>query len=328
MNFTDLKVSDFGEKSLIKLIIRKTQKLQKNHFILGDDAAVLSINNKNLIASSDMLIQSRHFPKEMSYNQMGFKSVTVNVSDLAAMGSKPLGFLLNIAIPSNFLMKNFNDLIRGVLEACKFYNIPLVGGDTNEANEVIISGTALGISKNQFLKKSGFKNGDLVCVTGKLGLAALGFEILNKDFNCETSKIAILKVLKPIAKINEGTSLNSIASACTDITDGLASELYEILNSDKDSFKGILIYEEKLAISSEYKKIAKSIGKNYLKLVLNVGEDFELLFTISKDNISKLKGNIDFNIIGEVNNSSKIEIQRIDGGIQNISKEGYNHFIN
>ena len=337
MECTYLKVSDFGEKSLINLIIKKTEKFQNIQFVLGDDAGILATdNNKDLILSSDMLIQSKHFPSKMSYFQMGFKSVTVNLSDIAAMAAKPIGFLLNIAIPKTLLLKDFNDLINGVLSGCDFYDISLLGGDTNEASEIIISGTAIGnISEGKAIKKSGFNVGDLVCITGNMGLAALGFEIINNDFQSEISKIALKKALKPIAKVNEGIILRDFASSLTDITDGLASELYEILNCDKkisefnglEFNKGILIYEEKLAISEEYKNITKSINKEYLELILNVGEDFELLFTISKDNLEKLKGLIDFNIIGEINNGSKIEIKRLNGEVQKISSKGYEHFI-
>ena len=326
MEYSQLKVSDFGEKSLIKLIIDKTKKYQNILVEIGDDASILNIHKyDNLIVSTDMLIQSRHFPKEMSYKEMGFKSVTVNVSDLAAMGSKPLGFLLSIAIFKDLLIEDFDQLIEGVLDACDYYNIALVGGDTNEADEIIISGTAIGTNDEKILKKSGFKSGDLVCITGKLGLAALGFELFDKNFSSQISKIAILKALKPIARIKEGLILKDFATSATDISDGLSSELYELLNSNKEKL-GILIYEEKLNISEEYKKVSKSINKDYLDLVLNFGEDFELLFTVSKENSLKLKEKLKFIVIGEVNNSSKVEIKKINGKVEKLSSKGYEHF--
>jgi len=326
MEYSQLKVSDFGEKSLIKLIIDKTKKYQNILVEIGDDASILNIHKyDNLIVSTDMLIQSRHFPKEMSYKEMGFKSVTVNVSDLAAMGSKPLGFLLSIAIFKDLLIEDFDQLIEGVLDACDYYNIALVGGDTNEADEIIISGTAIGTNDEKILKKSGFKSGDLVCITGKLGLAALGFELFDKNFSGQISKIAILKALKPIARIKEGLILKDFATSATDISDGLSSELYELLNSNKEKL-GILIYEEKLNISEEYKKVSKSINKDYLDLVLNFGEDFELLFTVSKENSLKLKEKLKFIVIGEVNNSPIVEIKKINGKIEKLSSKGYEHF--
>ena len=260
-----LKVADIGEKELVKYIIANSKE------ITADDTAVTQFSSTNLISTCDMLIQSRHFPENMSYFNIGFKSVTVNVSDLAAMGAEPLGFLLAIAIPKDLELDSFKEIIEGVLSACDYYSIPLIGGDTNEASEIIISGTALG-SCDEPLMMDNYSIGDVVAVTGDIGLAALGFEL--EDFN----NIYVKKALKPLARINEGITLkNSGATSATDITDGLASELYQI---KKDSF-GFMIYEELLNISDEYKQYCKNLGLNYLDLIFHVGEDFELLFTMN-----------------------------------------------
>lgn len=313
----DLKVSDIGEKGLIKEIISNSKN------IIADDAAISHITeNKDLISTCDMLIQSKHFPKEMSYYQMGFKSVTVNLSDLAAMGAEPFGFLLAIAIPKDLLFNDFKKIIRGVLDACDLYDIPLIGGDTNESNEIIISGTAFGLnSRNSSIMKHGFSKGDLVCITGDIGLAALGFTLLENDNFNERSKAPIEKALFPKAKIKEGIILKEIgATSLTDITDGLASELYEIL--DNNSSNGIMIYEDKLNISNDYKKIT-----NYLDYILYVGEDFELLFTIPPYKKPILENMMDFRVIGEINDSNKIEITLSNGDIEEISSKGYDHFV-
>lgn len=133
-----LKVSDIGEKELVRYIIANSK------YITPDDTAITEFSSTNIISTCDMLIQSRHFPKNMSYFDMGFKAVTVNVSDLAAMGAEPLGFLLAIALPKDLTIDSFKEIIDGVLKACEYYHIPLIGGDTNEASEIIITGTALG----------------------------------------------------------------------------------------------------------------------------------------------------------------------------------------
>ena len=131
---------------------------------------------------------------------MGFKAVTVNVSDLAAMGAEPLGFLLAIAIPDDLKLDYFKEIINGVLEACEFYSIPLIGGDTNEASEIIISGTALGLCDRPLMKNTA-NEGDLIAITGNIGHAALGFHL--KDFNNVYTK----KALKPMARIKEGIKI-------------------------------------------------------------------------------------------------------------------------
>ncbi|WP_407377294.1 thiamine-phosphate kinase [Methanobrevibacter sp.] len=303
-----IKVSDIGEKELIRYIIANSKH------ITPDDTAITQFSDTNLISTCDMLIQSRHFPDNMSYFNMGFKSVTVNVSDLAAMGAKPIGFLLAIAMPKDLDVDSFKEIIQGVLEACYFYSIPLIGGDTNEASEIIISGTALGVCENPLMKDT-YGKGDLIAVTGDIGLAALGFELETLD-NIYTNK-----ALKPIARVKEGQILKDFATSATDITDGLASELYEI---KKDNF-GFMIYEDLLGISDEYKQICENLGLDYLDKIFHVGEDFELLFTISKDNLDTLA--IDYKVIGEVTDSDVVELTLENGFVERIENRGYEHYV-
>ena len=303
-----LKISDIGEKELVKYIITKSSD------ITPDDTAVTRFQDTNLISTCDLLIQSRHFPQNMSYFDMGFKAVTVNVSDLAAMGAEPLGFLLSVALPKDLDVDSFKELIDGVLKACDYYEIPLIGGDTNEASEIIINGTALGTADRPIMN-DGYDVGDVVALTGDIGLAPLGFEMDDED------SIYVKKALKPEARIKEGLILRDYATSATDITDGLASELYTI---KKDGF-GFMIYEEKLNISDEYKQLAGNLNLNYLGLVLDVGEDFELLFTIKRNDVDKLP--IDFKIIGEVTDSDAVEITLENGTVGTVENRGYEHYV-
>ena len=301
-----LKVSDIGEKELINYILSQSSD------IIADDTAVTPLSNSNLISTCDMLIESKHFPQGMSYFDMGFKSVTVNVSDLAAMGADPLAFLLSIAVYRDLKVDDFKEIIKGVISACEFYEIPLIGGDTNEASEIIISGTALGLCDNPLMKNTS-NEGDLICLTDKVGLAALGFELSGDN-------IYIKKALKPLARLREGKIIRKAnATSCTDITDGLASEMYEM----KPDNLGFMIYEDKLEISDEFKELSRDLNLDYLDLILHVGEDFELLFTIDKDNDL----DIDFMVIGEVNTSDKIEITLSNGEVKEIKNKGYNHYV-
>ena len=379
MKSSQIKVSEIGEKGLIERIIEKSKSCSSCGFgndidfsnfatSIGDDSALTNVNmddNSYLVTSTDMLIQSSHFPKGMTYFQMGYKSVVVNVSDLASMGAENIGFLLNIAIPKDMLLDDFDDLICGVIRACDNYSIPLIGGDTNEANEIIISGTAIGqVDKDNALMKYGFEKGDLVCISDELGYAALGFELLSlkeKDQNLYQEKIdeikeidstiidlALLKALKPEAKYDEGHILREHNTAnnrisATDITDGLASEFYEILNSDRrysqvydkdlnghnKSFnsysKGIRIYEEKLPVEDEFKKIANILNLSYLDLFLHVGEDFEFLFTINNELKDQLSTEMNYYVIGEITENNTVEIVLSNGQIEKISSRGYQH---
>lgn len=301
-----LNVSDIGEKELINYILTKSKD------IVPDDTAILQFGDTNLISTCDMLIESKHFPKEMSYFQMGFKAVTVNVSDLAAMGATPLGFLLSIAFPKDFAVNEFKEIIDGVISACDYYGIPLIGGDTNEASEIIISGTALGLCDNPLMKNTA-NEGDLICLTGNIGLAALGFN-LNED------NIYTKKSLEPIARLKEGIMIKDAgATSATDITDGLASELYEM----KSDSLGFMIYEDRLEISNEFKEISSRLNLDYLDLILHVGEDFELVFTMGKN----CNLDMDYIVIGEVNSSNKVQITLSDGEVKEIKNKGYNHYV-
>ena len=366
MKSSQIKVSDLGEKQLIERIIQKSKSCSIykpsdfNDFdiktSIGDDSALTNVeldDNSYLVSSSDMLIQSSHFPKAMTYFQMGYKSVVVNVSDLASMGADNIGFLLNLAIPKDTLLDDFDELVCGVIQACDNYNIPLIGGDTNEASEIIISGTAIGqVDKERALMKYGFEIGDLLCISGELAYAALGFELLKlieenpkskeiiekiKSIDSTLIDLAILKALKPEAKYKEGHILrdyntNNNRITATDITDGLASELYEIISSDKkyhngeDSYtKGIRIYEEKLPVEDEFKEIANVLGLNYLDLFFHVGEDFELLFTINKELKDQLSSDMNYYVIGEITDNNTVEIVLSNGNIEKISSRGYQH---
>ena len=392
MKSSQMKVSDIGEKGLIERIIERSKTCSdcrldsSDNFSdfttsIGDDSALTNVkidDNSYLVSSSDMIIQSSHFPYDMTYFQMGYKAVVVNVSDLASMGAENIGFLLNIAIPKDTLLDDFDDLICGVIKACDNYNIPLIGGDTNQANEIIISGTAIGqVDKDKALMKYGFETGDLVCISGELGLAALGFELLNlkkllnnnlfemvdieeklqKVYEIDSSlcDLAIFKALKVEARYDEGRILRDYNTkenrvSATDITDGLASEFYEILNSDKkycqfnnktqdnnlaiESYnndseipysKGIRIYEDKLPVEDEFKEIANVLGIKYLDLFLHVGEDFELLFTINKEMKDQLSSDMNYYVIGEITDSFTVEIVLSNGTIEKISSKGYQH---
>ena len=392
MKSSQMKVSDIGEKGLIERIIERSKtcsdcRLDSSDTFsdfttsIGDDSALTNVkidDNSYLVSSSDMIIQSSHFPYDMTYFQMGYKAVVVNVSDLASMGAENIGFLLNIAIPKDTLLDDFDDLICGVIKACDNYNIPLIGGDTNQANEIIISGTAIGqVDKDKALMKYGFETGDLVCISGELGLAALGFELLNlkkllnnnlfemvdieeklqKVYEIDSSlcDLAIFKALKVEARYDEGRILRDYNTkenrvSATDITDGLASEFYEILNSDKkychfnktsqnqklnienyseDSnipySKGIRIYEDKLPVEDEFKEIANVLGINYLDLFLHVGEDFEFLFTINEELRNQLLNDMHYYVIGEITDNFTVEIVLSDGNIEKISSRGYQH---
>lgn len=334
-----LKVSDIGEKELIKRILKKSSlNIAKNSFFddkaiksLNDDAALISFGDNYLVATSDILFKSAHFPEEMTYKQMGKKVVTVNVSDLAAMGAEPLGIIIALGLPRDMNLDDFDDLIDGILDGCSLYKMMLIGGDTNESSSLTVSGTCLGIvSKENVMMKDGADSGDVVAITGPLGLAAAGFELLFnpqiKDMDNKYSKIAIDHALNPEARSKEGVLLSKsgFVTSATDITDGLASEIGELINSNSKKI-GITIYEELIPLNDAVIDVSLKAGKSPLDFILHYGEDFELLLTIKKDAFNKINSKIPLYKIGEVNYSGKMIIVRKNGTEEILSPRGYEH---
>ncbi len=186
MDSNNNSISSLSEKALIERIIKlskgRKSTLKGEYFnLIGDDCSVIRFEDKYLISTSDMLIETHHFPDQMSFFDMGFKAVTVNVSDLASMGAKPLGILISIGLYKDLKLAEFDEIFEGILSACDFYNIALLGGDTNDADEIIITGTAFGYTEKEPMMKYGLNRGDLVCLSGDIGFAALGFELLKRD---------------------------------------------------------------------------------------------------------------------------------------------------
>ncbi|MGZ7095262.1 MAG: thiamine-phosphate kinase [Methanobacterium sp.] len=335
-----LKVSDIGEKGLINRILKKSSsKIASSTFLddlgiksLSDDAALINFGDKYLVVTSDILFKSGHFPDEMTYEQMGKKSVTVNVSDLAAMGAKPVGFVIALGLPKEMSLDDFDSLIDGILKGCSKYGMMLIGGDTNESTELTVSGTCLGIvGKDEVLMKDGANPGDIIAVTGPLGLAAAGFELLFnetklKDLNEDYKELVLKHALNPEGKCKEGLLLaeSGYVTSATDITDGLASEMGELVNSSSKSI-GMTIYEEKIPTNDAVLKIAEETGKNPLEFILHYGEDFEILLTIQKEAFKKINAEIPLYKIGEVNSSGKMVIVRKDGKKEMIMPRGYEH---
>ena len=334
------KISDIGEKGLIKRILSKTEKSNFNSDFLdnfsfkslSDDAALINLGEQYLVATSDMLFKATHFPDDMSYSQIGRKVVTVNVSDLAAMGAKPVGILISMGLPRDMLLDEFEELLEGIQDMCSKYDMKLIGGDTNESQELTLCGTCLGIvQKETVLMKEGARPGDIIAVTGPVGLAAAGFEVLfnrNKfqDFNPSYKDHLLNHALNPKARVEEGLLLakSGLITSATDITDGLVSEIDELITANNYRI-GMTLNEEMLPIPEEILEVASKTGKDPLEFALYYGEDFELLLTVKKEGFKQIEEKIPLYKIGNVTSSGKIEILHEDGTKNLIKPRGYEH---
>ena len=331
------KISDLGEKKLVRRLLSRSQTPGINSLFLNkisieslsDDAALLDLGDNFLVLCSDMLMQSTHFPEEMSYHQIGQKVVAVNVSDLAAMGSETIGIIVSMGLPKTMLVEEFDELVEGILNACQKYGMPLIGGDTNEASELTLCGTCIGkVKKEHVLMKSGAKQGDVIAVTGQLGLAASGFKVLEYGpyIDEDVKNMVIKHALEPEAKLNEGKLLSSsgYVSSATDITDGILSELGEIIDSNHGKV-GIVLNQDDLPIPAEVFKIAEITDSDPFEMAMAYGEDFELVFTISPEGYDFLKSEINIYKIGQIDSSGTIKMIDKKGNTNIITPRGYEH---
>ncbi|BDZ67149.1 thiamine-phosphate kinase [Methanobacterium ferruginis] len=347
-NQENIKISYFGEKKLIKRLLSKSRNLQPNSPFfdefyfksLSDDAALIDLQDKYLVVTSDMLLESAHLPSTMNSEDKGRKVVTVNVSDLAAMGARPLGFILSMGLPPDLPLNEFDAIMEGVLLACQEYEMGLMGGDTNQSDELILNGTCLGVvDKDKVLMKEGAQPGDVVAVTGPLGLAAAGFEVLlyspseglkediTSSLKPNTLELIKKHALRPHARLKEGILLadsGSVTSA-TDITDGLASEVGELVEASLDGV-GITLFQDMIPLIPEVKEVAAALNKNPLDLALYYGEDFELLLTIREEDFDQLRDEFGLFQVGVVTSSGQMEIVDKDGKTKILEPKGYQHF--
>jgi thiamine-monophosphate kinase len=264
----------------------------------------LRLGEEWLVATNDMLVRKTDVPDIMTPEQVGFKAVTMNVSDVAAMGARPVGFLFSLGIPAEFDEDYLEGIARGIEEALEFYDVLVLSADTNEADDLIIDGIALGKTK-RLLPRSGAKPGDLVCVTGDLGRALAGYLVWKHNLDVpEDAKASLYeKFLSPKARVKEGVLLSGLANAAIDVSDGLSKELHLLARM---SGVRIEISSERLPIREEVVEVAEALSLNPVKVALSSGEEFELIFTVPPRRVFDL--DFDFTVIGRVEKGTGVYI--------------------
>ena len=325
-----MKINEIGEFGLIDILKQNTIN-NKDNIIkgIGDDTAVFSVENNLLqLATTDMLVEGIHFNREfITAWQLGYKAIAVNFSDIAAMGGTPTNILISLAIPSDIDVDFMVQLYDGMKYLTKKFNANIIGGDTVASLQgLVINVTVLGTVPLPLVKyRSGAKNGDLVVVTGDLGSSAAGLEILLNKYEQEQYEILVKKHLMPFPQLNYGEIIANYANSMNDISDGLASEANEISTASE---VGIMLKENKMPVLKETKEVAKVFQKDVLDYVLFGGEDYQLVFTITPEKLTKLQGELnDLTIVGEVCSSfNGVKLERNDGTIIDIKSKGYNHF--
>jgi thiamine-monophosphate kinase len=308
---------------------------------VGDDAAVLQNGKEMILVSTDMLLEGIHF--DLAYTplkHLGYKSIVVNLSDIYAMNGIPKQVTVSIAISNRFSVEALEELYAGIKAACEFYKIDLVGGDTTSSQKgLVISVTAIGtVSAEKVVYRHGARPGDLICVSGDLGAAYLGLQLLEREKSIwqdhpgvqpklEEYAYMIGRQLKPEARrdmIDQFNQSKLVPTAMIDISDGLSSELMHIA---KQSNVGIFIEESGVPIHNEAQLLALEFNLDPITCALSGGEDYELLFTVDPQDEEKVKYMADVYIMGEVKDASEgIKLRTKGGNIHTLTAQGWKHF--
>lgn len=336
-----MEISNLGEFGLIDRLTSGVEKKQPTTIVgVGDDAATLRYGDKDVLVTTDLLLEGIHFDlRYVPLKHLGYKSAIVNFSDIYAMGGKPNQILVSLGISARFTVEHIDEIYAGLKLACEIYGVDIVGGDTSASSSgLVISITCIGETvKDGAISRFGAKPTDLICVSGNLGAAYMGLQLLErenrvaaevgKDFQPDfAGKEYILeRQLKPEARkdiIEAILEAGIKPTSMIDVSDGLSSELLHIC---KDSNVGCRVYEDKIPIDFQTALMAEEFNMNLVTAAMNGGEDYELLFTVplvDKEKVEKLK---DVRMIGYI---TKPELGSMlvtrDGSEMPIRAQGWN----
>ena len=338
-------ISKLGEFGLIKHLTENFQlKNTSSEKGIGDDAAIINPDGKKVVVSTDTLVEGVHF--NLGYvplKHLGYKAVVVNLSDIAAMKATPTQILVSVAVSNRFPVEALDEIYSGIYLACDKYNVDLIGGDTTSSTSgLMITITAIGLeNENQIVKRSGAKPNDLLVVTGDLGGAYMGLQILEREHavylanpnmqpEMEGYDYILERQLKPEARTDVKEILEELAvkpTSMIDVSDGLASEILHLSDQGKVGFR---LYENKIPLDPLTVSTAEDFNLNPTMAALSGGEDYELLFTISPNDFDKIKNHPDFTVIGhavDLENSNAMILQG-SNELSPLTAQGWDAFLN
>ena len=320
-----------GERRIIRLIWEYLDRMPDLALDLGDDVSAVNIGGGRVaVLKTDMLVGETDVPPSMSLRQAARKAVVMNISDFAAKGVKPLAMLVSLGLPRSLSENDIRDIGAGLNDAAREYSTYIIGGDTNEASDLIISCSLLGFSrKGRVVSRDGARPGDIVAVTGEFGKTSAGLKILLEGLSAPKEIAEKLKeaVLIPRARLSEGLALSEagVLSASIDSSDGLAMSLYELSDA---SDVGFII--DHVPIAEEAVRFADLYGLDPYDLGLYGGEEYELIVTVrpqlweaAKKAVADVSGTLIR--IGKVIGEKRIEL-RTNGEIRDIERRGWEHF--
>ncbi|MDG6228746.1 MAG: thiamine-phosphate kinase [Candidatus Thermoplasmatota archaeon] len=316
-------LKDIGERGLIELacsIISKDESFQA----IGDDCAFISLGESYLLVSTDMISQQTHLSSGMRPWDIGWFVTAINLSDLAAKGGIPLGILLAYGLPKDMLVSDFKEIVKGADTCATTYKTSIIGGDTKQHPELVITGTSIGIVyKKECMSRRGAKEGDIIAVTGALGKAAGGFLSHKNGKKYES----LSGLIHPNPRLSEGRNLAATKKVhcCMDISDGLSSSLYQLQSLNNIGFN---IIASDLPLDPVLTSLCINEDEQE-EYALYFGGDYELLLCISEESFPELKKAIapaSLTSIGKVTHKRSITIIK-DGKTRNLTNKGYEHFL-
>jgi len=326
------KVSDIGERKLIERMMRHLTKMPGMPIPFWDDASALSLGDgRALVINTDMLVWETDIPRGMTPYQAARKAVVMSVSDLGAKGVQPIAFMPSIGLPSDHPVASVEEMAKGFEAGAREYDAYVVGGDTNEACDVVISGAALGVAQESRIMKraGGARPGDLLATTGAFGVTSAGFKHLLEGLEIPggIEKPILDSIYLPRARVKEGIALaeTGAVTGCMDSSDGLAASLYDLARSTGAGFR-----VTELPVDPAAARFAERHGLDDADLVLYGGEEYELVFTFRPESEGKIRealGGVgcSLHVIGEVTEEKDIVLV-VDGVVKPIGRGGWDHF--
>lgn len=338
---TRTPLAEMGEFGLIERLTARFSAPADLHQGPGDDAAVWDLGGgQALVVSSDMLLEGIHF--DLAYaplKHVGYKAIAVNLSDIYAMNALPKGVLVNVGVSNRFPVEALEELYDGIQRACETYGVSLWGGDTSSSQQgLVLSVTAVGeAAEKNIVYRHGARPNDVLCVSGDLGAAFAGLQILEREkavFKANPSvqpdlsggAYVIGRQLKPEAHrwvVEMFARKGSRPTAMLDLSDGLASDLQHLA---RRSGVGVMVVQEKLPIHAETKLVAEQFNAPATSYALYGGEDYGLVFTVAPSQVELLSDNPDVHVIGYCTAQPGVGIVFSDGTVQPLEPMGFQHF--
>ena len=342
MQDTRTEIGELGEFGLIEHLTKNNETTQAGTILsVGDDAAVIDQFGRQSVITTDLLLEGVHF--DLMYTplkHLGYKAVAVNVSDIYSMFATPTHITMSLGVSNKFSVEALEEFYEGVYAACEKFNVDLIGGDTSTSHKgFVISVTAIGeVAPDKYVTRSGAQLNDLVCVTGDLGAAYLGLQLLEREKkifleapgvqpDLQNEAYLIGRILKPEPRTETVEWLQEQGiqpTSMIDVSDGLSSEMLHICTKSE---VGCIIYEEKIPVHDDTRRVAMEFQVGAAACALSGGEDYELLFTVKQEDYEKVAKNPDISIIGYITEKSTgAHLLTTGGNKHKLTAQGWNAF--